>query len=222
MAKQQISKTAIIHPTAIIEGDVIIEDYVEIGPYTVIGTRGEYNNKKPKNGMVIIKQGTTIREQCTIQVSVDGNPTVIGKDCYIMNKCHIAHDVVIGDNCVISTGSIIGGWCVLDNNVNMGLANVVHQRTNIGTGAMLGMNSTITKHIPPYCTIVGSPARILGLNNRGLERIGANEKLVDELDYYFHYTIRARENKSSNPLIQEIHEFYTRHPQALDKFVKEY
>jgi UDP-N-acetylglucosamine acyltransferase len=216
-----ISDKAIIHPTAVIEGKVWIEEGVEIGAYTVVGTRGEYNNNRPKDGEVIIKSGTTIREHCTIQVSIDGNPTYIGKDCYIMNKCHIAHDVTIGDNCVVSTGSIIGGWCRLESNVNMGLANVVHQRTNIGKGAMLGMNSTITKHVPPYCTVVGSPARIMGLNKRGLERLGADERDINDLDYYFYLNIRSRDVETENPLAIDIHRFYNKYPSALEKFRNE-
>jgi len=212
-----ISDRAKVHPTAIITGDVWIEEDVEIGPYCIIGSRGEYNNDKPRNGKVIIRKGTTIRELTTIQVSVDGNPTEIGENCYIMNKSHIAHDVKIGANSVISTGTIIGGWCKLGENVNIGLGTVIHQRRSIGRGAMIGMNSTITKDIPPYLTVSGSPARIMGLNKRGLERMEEDPILIDDLDYHFFFCLKSKQGKEGNRLMEDIYKFYKDNPKSLDK-----
>jgi UDP-N-acetylglucosamine acyltransferase len=212
-----ISKKARVHHTAIIEGDVWIDEDVEIGPYCVIGTRGEYNNDKPRNGKVIIRKGAVIRELTTIQVSVDGNPTEIGEDCYIMNKCHIAHDVKVGRGSVISTGTIIGGWCNIGERVNIGLGTVIHQRKDIGRGAMIGMNSTITKDIPPYLTVSGSPARIMGLNKIGLHRMGEDARIVDDLDYHFFFCLKAKQGKEGNKLMEDIYQFYHDYPKALDK-----
>jgi len=51
---------------------------------------------------------------------------------------HIGHDVWIGEGCFIMSG------------------------VTIGNGAIVGCNSVVTKDVPPYCVVAGSPARIKG------------------------------------------------------------
>lgn len=222
-SKHLIHPTAKIHPLAYLDPttEITIGPNVEVGAFTVIGTRGEYKNDRPKDGRVHIEANTVIREQVTIQVSIDGNTTYIGSDCYIMNKSHIAHDVIIANNCTISTGVLIGGWCTIGENTNIGLGAAIHQRLAIGEGVMIGMNTPVSKHIPPYTTVAGSPVRILKPNLHGLNKRGEDPRLIDDLQKHYPFTIKSRENSLTNPLIEAIYGFYQEYPKALDKFIYE-
>ena len=91
----------------------------------------------------------------------------IGDDVYIENEhpeCIEIHDgaqIVLRTNIIAhfrGTGKIIIG-----KNVWIGMAcNIAAapgQTLQIGEGAVIGTNSTVTKDIPPYTFAVGSPAK---------------------------------------------------------------
>lgn len=61
----------------------------------------------------------------------------------------IEHDVWVGDDCLILQG--------------------VH----IGQGAVIGANSVVTKDVPPYAIVVGSPARLI--------RYRFSEEIIEQL-----------------------------------------
>ncbi len=54
----------------------------------------------------------------------------------------------------------------------VGMGALVHQRGRIGPGAMVGMGAVVRGEVPPFTVTVGSPARIAGLNEVGLRRLG--------------------------------------------------
>jgi acetyltransferase-like isoleucine patch superfamily enzyme len=43
----------------------------------------------------------------------------------------------------------------------LGINSVVTPGVTIGKGAVVGANSVVTKDVPPYCVVVGAPARVL-------------------------------------------------------------
>lgn len=53
------------------------------------------------------------------------------------------------------------GSVVIGDNVWIGDKATILPNVNIGTGAIVGANSVVTKDIPPYCVAVGNPARIV-------------------------------------------------------------
>jgi UDP-N-acetylglucosamine acyltransferase len=58
----------------------------------------------------------------------------------------------------------------------MGVA--VHQHRNIGSGAMIGMNSTVTHDIPDFALAYGNPARVHGANKVGLHQMGWTQEQI--------------------------------------------
>lgn len=164
-----------IGPYAVIEDNVILGNNNWIGPLVTIGQPGEYKNPPEgfdvSKGKVKIGNGNTIREHTAIQASVMTNSTIIGDNNFIMEKCHIAHDCVIGDNVIIAPLTSLGGSVCIENDSNLGQGVIIHPRLKIGRGSMLGMNSTITKDIPEFETWAGCPAKYLRPNYKMIEKL---------------------------------------------------
>jgi len=108
-----------------------------------------------------------------------GNYCYIGRYCYLTrvkigNYCSIANNVSIGqgehDLTKISTNSIFydnafteltKGDCEIGNDVWIGVDSIIKRGIKIGNGAVIGANSVVTKDVPPYTIVVGSPAKII-------------------------------------------------------------
>ena len=77
------------------------------------------NFKFPHIGKVIIEDDVEIASGCTIdRGSVDD--TVIGKNTYLDNQVHIAHNVKIGANCMIAGQVGFAGSTKIGNQVSIG------------------------------------------------------------------------------------------------------
>ncbi|MEB4615409.1 hypothetical protein OOT08_12245 [Leucobacter sp. M11] len=70
---------------------------------------------------------------------------------------------------------------MIGDRVNLGMNAVVHQRTVLGHGAMIGMGTPVTRDVPPFTKVFGSPARIRGVNTVGMERAGIPAEQRDAL-----------------------------------------
>lgn len=64
---------------------------------------------------------------------------------------------------------------------NIGLGTVVHQGTQIGPGAMIGLGSAIRKEVGAFTITLGNPARTTGVNVIGLSRRGCDEAAIAAL-----------------------------------------
>lgn len=188
------------HHTAIVEPSVklgtnnyfgphcYITGKVEIGHdnrfegFCSIGTKAEHKSRITLGG-VLIGNHNIINEFTTINSALEGW-TILGSDCYIMRGVHIGHDAVIENDVTLSCNVIIGGHSHIMAHANMGLGSVIHQMRVVGPYAMIGMNSTITKSIPPFMTALGSPCKERHLNLKGLERNGFSEEEIQALKSY--------------------------------------
>jgi UDP-N-acetylglucosamine acyltransferase len=188
-----------IHPTAVIEGDVQIGDgtivdahvYIKgpaiigrnnhIRPGAVIGTDGE-SRGAPSVGTIIIGDNNLISDLTTIQRSIGDRDTQIGNDCFFMAHSHLGHDAKMGNDVTVAPGSVIGGHAVILEGANIGMGTMVHQFATVGAYCMIGMNSTITKDIPPFSMAFGSPAKVKGHNDYRIEKLGI--KNLEESEIY--------------------------------------
>lgn len=159
----------VVHPLAKVYPGVRLGDDVRIDPFCVIGSRAEIRGQWRGEGDVIVGDRTEIREFTAVQ-----GPARIGADCFIMDKVHIAHDNVIGDDVTIAPGTMLAGHVTIGRYAWLGLNVSVNQRINIGTGAMVGSGSVVTKDVAPWRMVYGNPARDHGWNFEGLKRHGLN------------------------------------------------
>lgn len=183
----KIGKNNVIGPGVVIGPCVEIGEDNYFGPFTVIGTMAEYKGEVSK-GLVKIGNGNHITEHVTVHQSMTPErPTTIGNKCYIMTKSHIGHDAVLEDEVTLASGAIIGGHSVIQTGANIGLAAVVHQKRVVGRYAFIGLNSSVTRSIPPYVKAYGVPARAEGINVVGLKRRGHDDSFIAAAQYWLNF-----------------------------------
>lgn len=53
------------------------------------------------------------------------------------------------------------GDTVIEDGVWIGMRSVIMPGVKIGEGAVIGVNSVVTKNVPPYAVVGGNPAKII-------------------------------------------------------------
>jgi UDP-N-acetylglucosamine acyltransferase len=185
----QLGANNVIGPYTVITGSVAIGDNNWIGPHVVIGTPAQVRGDKHLNpwnenyGYVVVSigSGNVIREFSTIQSGTD-SVTTLGDDCYLMTQCHVPHDALIADRVTFSNSVQLGGHSIIQTGVNVGLGTVIHQRSLIGAGAMIGMGSVVIRPVLPFSMAFGSPARVNGANRVGMQRTGFAQSIINDVD----------------------------------------
>lgn len=165
-----VADSAIVEPYAIIRGPVTIEDEAYIGPFTLVGGAANYRGKYPQPSSaehdpagVIVQRGAVIREHSQVHHGIE-TATIIGERALLMSSVHVGHDCLVGNDATLSVGVTLGGFVTIGPCANVGLEVVIHPWMMIGEGAMVGMNSSVIRDVPPYAKVAGSPARLLGSN----------------------------------------------------------
>jgi UDP-N-acetylglucosamine acyltransferase len=72
----------------------------------------------------------------------------------------------------------------------------VHQFVRIGEHAMVGGISRISRDVPPYVLVAGSPAKPFGLNTVGLQRADFTPQVMSELKECYNLIYRSGNNIS--------------------------
>jgi len=114
------------------------------------------------------------REFCTInRGTVAGRGvTTIGDDCLFMAYSHVAHDCIVGSQCIMSNCTALAGHVQLGDWVILSGYSGIHQFCKVGSHAFLANNAAVTRDVPPYLLVAGSPAEPKGVNSEGLKRRG--------------------------------------------------
>jgi UDP-N-acetylglucosamine acyltransferase len=169
----------VIGPYAVITGPCRIGDRNWIGAHAVLGAPPEVRGRdqgvpwggEPVSLGVEIADDNTLREFTTVHGGT-WRVTRIGSRCFVMNKVYVAHDSVIGDDVTLAANATLAGHVEVGSWANVGLSSAVHQYRVVGPGAMVGMGAVVTRDVPPFAKVVGSPARVRGVNDVGMRRRG--------------------------------------------------
>ena len=180
----KIGTNCLIGHNSIIESNVIIGDNCSIGSNVivrntliknnvyildgcVIGKKGfgffpnkNGNTRYPHIGIVIIEDNCEIGCGSTIDRGSLSN-TIIGKNTYLDNQVHIAHNNKIGENCIIAGQVGFAGSSTLGNNVMIGGQAGISGHLKIGNNVQIGGGSGVIKNIPDNSKVMGYPARNL-------------------------------------------------------------
>jgi UDP-N-acetylglucosamine acyltransferase len=159
---------------------------VSIFPGAVISAIPQDKKFEDEDTVTIIGDNTTIRECVTINRGTsDRMKTVIGKNCWIMAYCHIAHDCIVGDNCIFSNNSTLAGHITVGDYVVLAGMAAVQQFCQVGSHAFVSGGSLVRKDVPPYVKAGREPLSYVGINSVGLRRRGFElEKIREIQDIY--------------------------------------
>ena len=177
----KIGKNCLIGHNSIIESNVVIGDNCSIGSNViirktlvgnnvnildgcVIGKKGfgffpdkKKNFRYPHIGIVLIEDNSEIGCGATIDRGSLSN-TIIGKNTFIDNQVHIAHNNKIGNNCIIAGQVGFAGSSSLGDNVMIGGQAGISGHLNIGSNVQIGGGSGVIKNIPNNSKVMGYPA----------------------------------------------------------------
>ncbi|MET1073166.1 MAG: UDP-N-acetylglucosamine acyltransferase [Umezawaea sp.] len=178
----------VIGPYAVIVGQTRIGSGNWIGPHVSIGTPAEDRTGPHPAGWdgelegagVEIGDGNRIREYFTMHQGT-WRTTRVGDGNYLLSRTHLGHDCLVDDFVTLASVQL-GGHCHIWSHANIGMGTVVHQKAEVGPGAMVGMGGAVRKDIGPFTISVGNPARVSGINVVGLSRRGCDEETIAALE----------------------------------------
>ena len=142
----------------------LLKNNVSILDGAIIGKKGfgffpnkENNIRYPHIGIVIIEDNCEIGCGATIDRGSMSN-TIIGKNTYIDNQVHVAHNNKIGNNCIIAGQVGFAGSSTLGDNIMIGGQAGISGHLKIGNNVHIGGGSGVINDIPDNSRIMGYPA----------------------------------------------------------------
>ncbi len=143
----------------------VISNNVKVLDNCVVGKHGFgffpnkiKNLRYPHIGVVIIEENCEIGCGSTIDRGSMSN-TVIGKNTYLDNQIHIAHNVKIGENSIIAGQVGIAGSSIIGSNVRIGGQTGISGHIKVGNNVEIGGGSGVIKNIPDNSKVMGYPAK---------------------------------------------------------------
>jgi len=177
----KIGKNTLINSNCVIESNVcigencligsfvtiknsIISNFVNIQDGSKIGLKGfgfipikNNNLRTPHIGKVVLEEGVEIGANCTIDRGSLGD-TTIGKNTFLDNQVHLAHNVRIGKNCMIAGQVGFAGSSTLGDNVVIGGQAGISGHLKIGNNVKIAGGSGVINDLPDNSQVMGYPA----------------------------------------------------------------
>ena len=142
-----------------------VKDNVKSLDNCVIGKHGfgffpneDKNFRYPHVGIVIIEDNCEIGCGSTIDRGSMSN-TIIGKNTFLDNQIHVAHNVKIGENTIIAGQVGIAGSSIIGNNVKIGGQAGISGHLKIGNNVEIAGGSGVIKNIEDNSKVMGYPAK---------------------------------------------------------------
>ena len=104
-----------------------------------------------------MEENSEVGSNCTIDRG-SVTDTVIGKNTFLDNQVHIAHNVKIGKDCMIAGQVGIAGSTIIGDNVMIGGQAGVSGHLKIGDNVKIGGGSGVVNSLPNNSKVMGYPA----------------------------------------------------------------
>jgi len=99
---------------------------------------------------IILYPGVTINFESEIEDFV-----IMNMNCTIGHNCHISNFVTL------APGVSLAGFTYLEKGVDMGINSATLQNVRIGESSTVGGMGMVIHNLPPNCTAVGVPAKVI-------------------------------------------------------------
>jgi len=177
----QIGNNTYIGSNSIVESNVVIGENCVISSFVVIknslignnvnikdgskiGIKGfgfipikQKNIRTPQIGKVILEEGVEIGANCTLDRGSISD-TIIGRNTFLDNQVHIAHNVRLGENCIIAGQVGIAGSATVGDNTAIGGQAGISGHLKIGNNVKIGGASGVVTDISDNSQVMGYPA----------------------------------------------------------------
>lgn len=159
---------------AVIKGPTTLGRKTRVFQFASIGDAPQDRKYAGEPTRLEVGDRNVFREFCTINRGTVGGHgvTTIGDDGLFMAYSHVAHDCTVGNHCIMSNCTALAGHVQLGDWVILSGYSAIHQFCKIGSHAFLANNAAVTRDVPPYLLVAGSPAEPKGVNSEGLKRRG--------------------------------------------------
>ena len=235
----KIAKNVVIEPFTTIHNNVVIGEGTWIGsnvtimegarigkncnifPGAVISAMPQDLKFNDEETTVEIGDGTTLREYVTVnRGTIDRGKTVIGKNCWIMAYCHIAHDCVVGDSCIFSNNSTLAGHITVGDHVVLAGMTAIQQFCTVGNHAFVTGGSMVRKDVPPFVKAGREPLSYVGINSVGLRRRGFSTEKIREIQNIYRILYQKNYNNTQAAAIIEAEMEATTERDEILEFIK--
>ncbi|HEY3778066.1 MAG TPA: acyl-ACP--UDP-N-acetylglucosamine O-acyltransferase [Rhizomicrobium sp.] len=169
---------AVLHEGVRLLSHVVVRGHTEIGARTVVhanavlGGEAQMYKTNPSSMRLVIGADNIIREGVTMSTGSGRGVTTVGAKGYFMASCHIAHDCAVGEGVTLSNGVQLAGHVQIGDGVIMGGLSAIQQFGRIGSYAFVSGVTGVSLDVIPYGSVIGTHARLYGLNLVGLRRRG--------------------------------------------------
>lgn len=127
-----------------------------------------------------IQTGTTIGENCIFGQNVNvGNNVIIGKNCKIQNNVSVYEGVILEDYVFCGPSmvftNVLNPRCkypqkgsefyhktLVKEGASLGANCTIVCGNTVGKHSFVGAGAVVTKDVPDYSLVVGSPAKVIG------------------------------------------------------------
>jgi UDP-N-acetylglucosamine acyltransferase len=161
-----------IGPHAVINGPTTIGRDCRVFQFASLGDEPQDKKYQGEPTRLEVGDRNVFREFVTVNrgTASGHGVTHIGDDNLFMAYAHVAHDCNVGSKCVMANYSVLAGHVELGDWVILAGYAGVHQFCKVGAHAFLGNNAAVTRDVPPYLLVSGTPAEPKGINSEGLKR----------------------------------------------------
>jgi len=172
-----------IGPHAVINGPTTLGRDNRVFQFASIGDAPQDKKYRGEPTRLEVGDGNVFREFCSVNRGTAGGRGVtrIGNDNLFMAYSHVAHDCIIGSHCVMSNCTALAGHVELGDWVILSGYSGVHQFCKVGAHSFLANNAAVTRDVPPFLLVAGTPAEPKGVNSEGLKRRGFDATQISNI-----------------------------------------
>jgi UDP-N-acetylglucosamine acyltransferase len=189
----RIGRGTVVGPHVVLKGPTVLGEGNRIFQFASIGDDPQDKKYGGEDTRLVIGNGNTIREYCSINrgTAQDTGVTRVGNDNWLMAYVHIAHDCQIGNDVIMSNNATLAGHVQVEDHAILSGFAAVHQFCRIGAHSFIGGQAGIARDVLPFMLVAGQPPEPRGINQEGLRRRGFTAEQIRNLKEAYRILYRA-------------------------------